>query len=611
MGKKRFERVANSTRPAAKLGGGGGWNIDGARGIVDGDPASLPAYPTPLSRRRVADEGRVDLTVAASDAHERTRAGDEGETNASSSAAAAGASASASALPPRVYKKVFSGMGWRAAAPGFGNPEDKRDDAPRRPRILVGNLPTDVDPGELVDIIEAHCESLDYDGELTRTQMAVFGPARPKLKRDRGRLHRGFALLTFDTVAAALSCAALLDGADLRTPSKKTEGGLRPMKCTTEVGDAMDDRFMDGTQGEDAPPPPPPPVPDDPSAAPFSLSELRRFPMRSNCLSTHATLADLDPTLRDRLARYFRDACEGLPEFASVFARAERLAGKYTRVKEIVESVEAFKVVVSFVATCERTGARQVRKFFDLACGHGLVGIMLAYAYPDRTVMACDRKRRESFEAFAEAFAHYASREENSPATFHDDEVEPEVEPGAAGSSRRSRRLPNLTFVEGELDVLAPNVDSNSLVLALHGCNEANKDSMRMATSASALWCVMPCCIRANLYLPNCTVSKMTDDQRYAFMCGVMACEYGAQMARCIDRRITNRAVVLCGGCEDGDEEEGDKADGDGEGGGSVGPFGTSTKLRFYSDHKHLVTRARRRKDGESAVAFVSNPSSR
>jgi len=60
MGKKRFERVANSTRPAAKLGGGGGWNIDGARGIVDGDPASLPAYPTPLSRRRVVDEGRVD-----------------------------------------------------------------------------------------------------------------------------------------------------------------------------------------------------------------------------------------------------------------------------------------------------------------------------------------------------------------------------------------------------------------------------------------------------------------------------------------------------------------------------------------------------------------------
>jgi hypothetical protein len=139
-------------------------------------------------------------------------------------------------------------------------------------------------------------------------------------------------------------------------------------------------------------------------------------------------------------------------------------------------------------------------------------------------------------------------------------------------------------------------VDSASLVLALHGCNEANKESMRMAVDHSALWCVMPCCIRGDLYLPQCTMSKMTDDQRYAFMCGAMACEYGAQMARCIDRRITNRAVMLCGGCEEPGSRNGDT---------SAGPFGTAmSKLRFYSDHKHLVTRARRRKDGESAVAF-------
>ena len=44
---------------------------------------------------------------------------------------------------------------------------------------------------------------------------------------------------------------------------------------------------------------------------------------------------------------------------------------------------------------------------------------MLAYAYPDRTVMACDRKRRESFEAFNAAFAHFADLEETSPNDFH------------------------------------------------------------------------------------------------------------------------------------------------------------------------------------------------
>ena len=207
--------------------------------------------------------------------------------------------------------------------------------------------------------------------------------------------------------------------------------------------------------------------------------------------------------------------------------------------------------------------------------------------------MACDRKKGE-FRGFRRGVCALREQRGKLSGYFHDDEVEPEVEPGAAGSSRgRGVSQPNVRG--GWLDVLAPNVDSAPGAGPAR-CNEANKDSMRIATSASALWCVMPCCIRANLYLPNCTVSKMTDDQRYAFMCGVMACEYGAQMARCIDRRITNRAVVLCGGCEDGDEEEGDVM---GRRRG-VGPFGTSTKLRFYSDHKHLVTRARRRRTGRA-----------
>jgi hypothetical protein len=48
-------------------------------------------------------------------------------------------------------------------------------------------------------------------------------------------------------------------------------------------------------------------------------------------------------------------------------------------------------------------------------------------------------------------------------------------------------------------------MDASSCVLALHGCNEANKESMDMAITAGALWCVMPCCILADLYLPTCT----------------------------------------------------------------------------------------------------------
>ena len=57
-------------------------------------------------------------------------------------------------------------------------------------------------------------------------------------------------------------------------------------------------------------------------------------------------------------------------------------APQYTRVKEIIESIEAFKLIVAFLATAENH--REINGFFDLACGHGLVGVLLAYAYPGR-----------------------------------------------------------------------------------------------------------------------------------------------------------------------------------------------------------------------------------
>ena len=117
-----------------------------------------------------------------------------------------------------------------------------------------------------------------------------------------------------------------------------------------------------------------------------------------------------------------------------------------------------------------------------------------------------------------------------------------------------------------------------------------------MALNAGALWCVMPCCILADLYLPECTVSRLTDDARYAFLCGAMAAKYGAQMARCIDKRITNRALMLAGGCEtaaaaEAASREGAAATG-ASGGAATGPF----KLKFYTDGgKKKVGRAARR----------------
>ena len=108
--------------------------------------------------------------------------------------------------------------------------------------------------------------------------------------------------------------------------------------------------------------------------------------------------------------------------------------------------------------------------------------------------------------------------------------------------------LNNIKFTRGDIDAAKPFVNSQSFVVALHGCNEANKSSVEMAIDAGAGWVVMPCCIKSSLYLPECTVTKLSDDAKYAFLCGVMAQKYTAQMSRCIDARITTRALLLCGG---------------------------------------------------------------
>ena len=110
------------------------------------------------------------------------------------------------------------------------------------------------------ECLERHCEETlaaelrDVPGALVRpVRVAIFGPARPKLRRDRKRLHRGFALLEWTTAEKAAKAAEALDQRELVTPSAKTEGGRRVVKATADVGAAMDDAFLAGTQGTTRP----------------------------------------------------------------------------------------------------------------------------------------------------------------------------------------------------------------------------------------------------------------------------------------------------------------------------------------------------------------------
>ena len=680
MGLRRAERQAASKRPAAKLGGGGGWNLK------DRDPA----YPTPAPY--------PGTSAGASRPWEPKR--DRAE-------------------PPEAVpadeiagpkKRAFSGKGWRAAAPGFDTPSDARGGQPAstEPKVLVGNLPTDVAPETLREILETACAGVDLgdaEGELLETRVAVFGPARPKLRRDKKRLHRGFAVLEYSSRAAAVAAAKALHSTELHTPSRKTEGGLRAVKASADVGPAMDTAFLNGEQGEDvagedvedviasrrriAPSDRDVPKIGDPTydpalhdpdhpaydaSPPFAMRELALFPMRASCLATHATAMDLDAqTQRPRFFRYLRDAVPGLPEIALAVRVVADVAPRWTRVKELVESVEAFRNFLAFLAEAETKGERTVETCFDMACGHGLVGVLIAYAFPEKIVNACDWTRRPAFEAYARVFGALASCEarglrfdyqtwacerrdrleksKNNASGVPEDvedvqarlvsslqsdgdvtvkkterkKGDAEIAAGllrALDETLPGETLGNVRFTEGDLNAFEPLVHSSSFVLALHGCNESTRDALALAKRKKALWCVMPCCVVKDLYAPECVLSNLDDAARYAFLCGVLSAKYGASLVRAVDKRITNRPVMLFGGLREEDAKkiahdlsfgtDGPDKDGlrerraateEGDDLGSThepppaGPF----QLRFPMAHKRVVSRvaARRKRAGE------------
>lgn len=235
--------------------------------------------------------------------------------------------------------------------------------------------------------------------------------------------------------------------------------------------------------------------------------------------------------------------------------------------KEIIESVEAFKIIHAYVLSAEKTArnGRAYSKLFDLACGHGLVGVMFAYAFPTRTVRSFDWKCRRSFYAFAETFE--AMRVARVEARWSAESIDWDAEEAFSPTSRfadksheapdaetvdggRELALKNIKFTLGDLESASSIVDADSFVIALHGCNDANKAAVEMASEKRAAWAIMPCCFKSTLYLPDCFIAKVADDTKYALLCGVMAQKYHAQVVKSIDAKITTRSLVLCGGVD-------------------------------------------------------------
>ena len=104
-----------------------------------------------------------------------------------------------------------------------------------------------------------------------------------------------------------------------------------------------------------------------------------------------------------------------------------------------------------------------MEKIVEFACGHGLVGILLAYRFPNLQVYLYDLQQRPTYAAFLESFEAHGFRR-----------------PG------ESKVLPNVnSFCEADLRTCS-KVLKNSIVVCIHGCGDVNQDTIDMAIDSGA-----------------------------------------------------------------------------------------------------------------------------
>jgi len=255
---------------------------------------------------------------------------------------------------------------------------------------------------------------------------------------------------------------------------------------------------------------------------------LDALPMRATTLQQNVLVASLPPALQLRVWAFVARRCMPRnPELVRALAACAAACPTALRVKELLESVEAYAVAEAFISGCAVRG-RPTHTIADVACGHGLVGLLLAYRFPHARVVCCDLARRPAFDGLVGAFAREARKLEAWEAP-----------------------LQNLGFVEGRLDCEAVStlLGPEACVVALHACTEANFAAVEMAQRHDAKWVLMPCCMRTDACAPaGCQLRRCADDTRHALLCGSLAARYGCELLVQVDRRVTNRNIVLCGG---------------------------------------------------------------
>lgn len=263
----------------------------------------------------------------------------------------------------------------------------------------------------------------------------------------------------------------------------------------------------------------------------------KHLPRSANVIDSNSMVNSIQGGPRQHLKSYVSERCPGSLELVDTLFWVAEHYPQQLRTKELCETLESVTLIGADINALlskenDPTGNRKrSMTIFDLACGHGLGGMLLAYRFPSIKVVCIDKEERPCWTSYREAFEKF----------------------GVKANKNDTSVTANLTFKVGDImssEVFQPN--NGDYLMCLHGCNELSPFVLSAGQSYKTGFAVMPCCLRDGMLGLTTSSSNnnwgiVDDTARYSIQVGYLAGKFGVGKVAGISQSITNRFLIIIG----------------------------------------------------------------
>ena len=259
---------------------------------------------------------------------------------------------------------------------------------------------------------------------------------------------------------------------------------------------------------------------------------LKELPRTEKVIDSNSMINDLPQNTQQHIKTYIANRCPGSEEIVDALFYIANNYPKQLRTKELCETLESVTLIGAKINALMADHPEERKKnmtIYDLACGHGLLGILIAYRFPNVKVVCIDHEERPCWSTYIEAFEKYGEKWEGKDSV-----------------------MTNFTFRKGDLmDTTTFQPQIGDYLICIHGCNDLSPYILQSAKQNKCGYAIMPCCVRENIFGVSTKSSNrnwgMDDDTRYATMVGCLAGKYDCEKIAAISKYITNRFLMIIG----------------------------------------------------------------